>query len=277
MHLYRQLNRTSGELCCDIFHFDLRAPTLLRVERRCVPGAGFASPKPLEIVRQSMPFGTVGGESGLFFIGFAAKPDNFEVTLVGGGVQCSSGGGQKCPGQKCPDEKCPWLKVPRSIVPRLKVPTARSAQRLKDCGNCQQEHHALESVTRGSFFARFLLPLTTGTCPPIASDALVIAGLNQEGSGEEHQGLIQLEAGIPLRRRTPLWVARDVQLKTRRSLGRQLRPGQLCPGHFSPTRQEKVRAREERERRERERREREKREREERERREREKRVKRRE
>ena len=37
--------------------------------------------KPFEMVRQSQPYGTVTGESGLFFIGYAASPDNFEYML----------------------------------------------------------------------------------------------------------------------------------------------------------------------------------------------------
>ena len=37
--------------------------------------------KPFEMVRQSQPYGSVCGESGLFFIGYAAAPDNFEYML----------------------------------------------------------------------------------------------------------------------------------------------------------------------------------------------------
>ena len=37
--------------------------------------------KPFEIVRQSQPYGSVCGERGLFFIGYAAAPDNFEYML----------------------------------------------------------------------------------------------------------------------------------------------------------------------------------------------------
>ena len=46
-------------------------------------GADFQAKKPFEIVRQSMPYGTVGGHgsSGLFFIGFAASPEKFEYML----------------------------------------------------------------------------------------------------------------------------------------------------------------------------------------------------
>ncbi|XP_005098845.1 dye-decolorizing peroxidase YfeX [Aplysia californica] len=48
---------------------------------RMTSGNGFQSPKPVEIVRQSMPFGTISGEAGLFFIGYAANPINFEYML----------------------------------------------------------------------------------------------------------------------------------------------------------------------------------------------------
>ena len=37
--------------------------------------------KPFEMVRHSQPYGTVCGESGLFFIGYAASPANFEYFL----------------------------------------------------------------------------------------------------------------------------------------------------------------------------------------------------
>lgn len=33
------------------------------------------------MVRQSMPFGTVTGEAGLFFIGYAASPENLDFML----------------------------------------------------------------------------------------------------------------------------------------------------------------------------------------------------
>ncbi|GFO03008.1 Dyp-type peroxidase yfex-like protein [Plakobranchus ocellatus] len=48
---------------------------------RMTGGNGFQQPKPVEIVRQSMPFGSVSGEAGLFFIGYAADPYNFEFML----------------------------------------------------------------------------------------------------------------------------------------------------------------------------------------------------
>ena len=37
--------------------------------------------KPFEMVRHSQPYGTVCGESGLFFIGYAASPANIEFML----------------------------------------------------------------------------------------------------------------------------------------------------------------------------------------------------
>jgi len=52
-------------------------------------GNGLAQKKPFEIVRQSMPFGTVSGDSGLFFIGYSASPDNLNFMLdnmVGAGT-----------------------------------------------------------------------------------------------------------------------------------------------------------------------------------------------
>jgi len=48
---------------------------------RMTTGPDFDAPAKFEIVRQSMPYGSVGGESGLFFIGFAASPQNFEYML----------------------------------------------------------------------------------------------------------------------------------------------------------------------------------------------------
>ena len=49
----------------------------------CVNDAGTAldQKKPFEIVRQSMPFGTVSGKAGLFFIAYAASPDNLNYML----------------------------------------------------------------------------------------------------------------------------------------------------------------------------------------------------
>ena len=44
-------------------------------------GNSFNQPKPFEIVRQSMPFGTLKGGAGLFFIGYSASPDNLNFML----------------------------------------------------------------------------------------------------------------------------------------------------------------------------------------------------
>jgi len=48
---------------------------------RMTSGTDMDAKKPFEMVRQSMPYGTVGGEAGLFFIGFAESPENFEYML----------------------------------------------------------------------------------------------------------------------------------------------------------------------------------------------------
>lgn len=47
----------------------------------CHAGNNFQQTKAHEIVRQSMPFGTVTGEAGLFFIGYASDPNSFEFML----------------------------------------------------------------------------------------------------------------------------------------------------------------------------------------------------
>jgi Dyp-type peroxidase family len=48
---------------------------------RMVGGTTKPTTKPYELVRHSQPYGTVTGESGLFFIGYAASPENFEYML----------------------------------------------------------------------------------------------------------------------------------------------------------------------------------------------------
>jgi len=48
---------------------------------RMTSGTAVGAPKPVQIVRQSMPYGSLGGESGLFFIGFAESPKNFDYML----------------------------------------------------------------------------------------------------------------------------------------------------------------------------------------------------
>lgn len=47
----------------------------------CFAANAFQSQKACQIVRQSMVFGTHAGEAGLFFIGYAASPRNFEFML----------------------------------------------------------------------------------------------------------------------------------------------------------------------------------------------------
>lgn len=44
-------------------------------------GNDFQQKKRFEMVRQSMPFGTISSQAGLFFIGYAASPENFEFML----------------------------------------------------------------------------------------------------------------------------------------------------------------------------------------------------
>ncbi|KAK3791326.1 hypothetical protein RRG08_012512 [Elysia crispata] len=60
---------------------ELSRKTITSHVARMTGGNSFQQPKPVEIVRQSMPFGTVSGEAGLFFIGYAADPYNFEFML----------------------------------------------------------------------------------------------------------------------------------------------------------------------------------------------------
>ncbi|XP_046344383.2 dye-decolorizing peroxidase YfeX-like [Haliotis rufescens] len=48
---------------------------------RMTGGSAFNQAKKFEIVRQSMPFGSHAGGAGLFFIGYAASPENFEFML----------------------------------------------------------------------------------------------------------------------------------------------------------------------------------------------------
>lgn len=48
---------------------------------RMTGGHNFNHPKKFEIVRQSMPYGSHSGDAGLFFIGYAASPENFEFML----------------------------------------------------------------------------------------------------------------------------------------------------------------------------------------------------
>lgn len=48
---------------------------------RMTSGPEFGAKKPVEIVRQSQPYGTAGKEAGLFFIAYAADPKNFDYML----------------------------------------------------------------------------------------------------------------------------------------------------------------------------------------------------
>ncbi|XP_070210175.1 dye-decolorizing peroxidase YfeX-like isoform X2 [Littorina saxatilis] len=60
---------------------ELPRKTITSHVARMTGGNGFNQPKPFQIVRQSMPFGTLGGDAGLFFIGYAASPRNHEFML----------------------------------------------------------------------------------------------------------------------------------------------------------------------------------------------------
>lgn len=44
-------------------------------------GTAMDQKKPFQIVRQSMPFGTLSEKAGLFFIGYAASPENLNYML----------------------------------------------------------------------------------------------------------------------------------------------------------------------------------------------------
>lgn len=48
---------------------------------RMTSGATFKAKKPVEVYRQSMPYGTLGSDAGLFFIAFAASTNNFDFML----------------------------------------------------------------------------------------------------------------------------------------------------------------------------------------------------
>ncbi|XP_076104817.1 dye-decolorizing peroxidase YfeX-like [Mytilus galloprovincialis] len=48
---------------------------------RMTGGVNFEQKKAFEMVRQSMPFGNVTGEAGLFFIGYTASPENLNFML----------------------------------------------------------------------------------------------------------------------------------------------------------------------------------------------------
>jgi len=60
---------------------ELNRKTITSHVARMTSGNQKEAPKPVEIVRQSMPFGSNSGEHGLFFIGYAADPYNFDYML----------------------------------------------------------------------------------------------------------------------------------------------------------------------------------------------------
>lgn len=60
---------------------ELRRKSISSHVARMTGGNAFEQKKQFEIVRQSMPYGSVSGEAGLFFIGYAASPDNFNYML----------------------------------------------------------------------------------------------------------------------------------------------------------------------------------------------------
>ncbi|KAL8609838.1 hypothetical protein ACOMHN_020673 [Nucella lapillus] len=60
---------------------ELSRKTITSHVARMTGGSSFQQPKPVQMVRQSMPFGTLAGEAGLFFIGYTASPSNLEFML----------------------------------------------------------------------------------------------------------------------------------------------------------------------------------------------------
>lgn len=60
---------------------EVNRKSILSHVARMTGGNAWQQKKQFEIVRQSQPWGTVSGDSGLFFIGYAAMPDNFEFML----------------------------------------------------------------------------------------------------------------------------------------------------------------------------------------------------
>lgn len=60
---------------------ELKNKTISSHVARMVGTTTPGQPKPFELVRHSQPYGTVCGESGLFFIGYAASPDNLNYML----------------------------------------------------------------------------------------------------------------------------------------------------------------------------------------------------
>lgn len=60
---------------------ELPRKTLTSHVARMTGGNGFEQKKTSQIVRQSMPFGTLSGGAGLFFIGYSASPQNLDFML----------------------------------------------------------------------------------------------------------------------------------------------------------------------------------------------------
>lgn len=60
---------------------ELKKKTASSHVARMTGGNNFEQKKAFEMVRQSMPYGTVTGDAGLFFIGYTASPDNLNFML----------------------------------------------------------------------------------------------------------------------------------------------------------------------------------------------------
>lgn len=60
---------------------ELRRKSITSHVARMTSGSQFGASKPFQIVRQSQPYGLSSKESGLFFIAYAASPNNFEYML----------------------------------------------------------------------------------------------------------------------------------------------------------------------------------------------------
>ncbi|XP_033756755.1 dye-decolorizing peroxidase YfeX-like [Pecten maximus] len=60
---------------------ELSRKTVTSHVARMTGGNAYNQKKKFEMVRQSMPFGTVTGEAGLFFIGYCASPDNLNFMI----------------------------------------------------------------------------------------------------------------------------------------------------------------------------------------------------
>ncbi|XP_074640930.1 dye-decolorizing peroxidase YfeX-like isoform X2 [Tubulanus polymorphus] len=68
---------------------ELRRKSITSHLGRMTGGNNFEQKKRFEIVRQSMPYGSLSGEAGLFFIAYAESPENFDYMLdrmVGSGA-----------------------------------------------------------------------------------------------------------------------------------------------------------------------------------------------